>query len=65
MDDVEQSPAPKSVLVTMPPELMAAVDRWAQRRMSSRAQVLREAASDYLRRQGVLEDEPQPIEASA
>lgn len=64
MDDVEQTAVPKSVLVTMQPELMAAVDRWAQRRMSSRAQVMREAAADYLRRQGVLESDEQPAEVA-
>ena len=46
------------------PAPLAAVDRWAQRRMSSRAQVMREAAADYLRRQGALDGEPELTEAA-
>lgn len=64
MDQSSESTAGKTVLVTLPPDLMGAVDRWAQRRKSSRAQVLREAAAEYLRRHGALEDESEAVEVA-
>lgn len=51
--------------VVVPNEIAAALDRVSKRRMTSRAQVVREAVVDWLRRQGELEAAPEVAEAVA
>lgn len=45
--------------VVLPAEVAEALDRVRQRRLTSRAQVVREAVVDWLRRQGELDAEPE------